>query len=213
MLPCSAKRRASAAVAAVMVAAVHAPSTPAADAVVRVNASTFNQFMSALNPIPFSGRYAFRTTVDLGIFGRHTITWCDSGYAGRVDGLVIDITSSRIRAQGDVSFSWCGLNFGAPGKELTATGNVVYRSSDQTLRLSFPSVIVRPTFNLLGHIIVLPVPINLSGMLNVPAIPVRPVGIAFQTSSGTHVLGMRPTNVDVDLGAGFVTVSSDFVVF
>jgi hypothetical protein len=209
----SAKPRAFAAAALILAAAVHAPSTAAADAVVRVNASTFNQLMSALNPIPFSGRYAFRTTVDLGIFGRHTITWCDSGYAGRVDGLVIDITSSRIRAQGDVSFSWCGLNFGAPGKELTATGNVVYRSSDQTLRLNFSSVTVRPTFNLLGNIITLPLPVNLSGMLNVPALPMRPVGIAFQTSAGTHVLGMRPTNVDVDLGAGFVTVSSDFVVF
>jgi hypothetical protein len=209
----SAKHRAIAAITLVLAAAVHAPSTPAADAVVRVNASTFNQLMSALNPVSFSGYYAFRTTVDLGIFGRHTITWCASGYTGFVDGLVIDITSSRIRAQGDVSFSWCGLKFGAPGKELTAIGNVTYRSSDQTLRLNFSSVSVRPTFNLLGNIIELPLPLNLSGMLNVPAIPVHPVGIAFQTSAGTHVLGMRPTNVDVDLGAGFVTVSSDFVVF
>jgi hypothetical protein len=184
----------------------------AADAVVRVNTSTINSFLSRIDPVPFNGRYAFRTTTDLGIFGRHTITWCNSAYSGSINNLAADITTTRIRVQGDVAFSWCGLNFGAPGKEMVALGNANYRSSDSTLRLNFPSVVVRPTFNAFGFIITLPVPVDLSGALNFPAIPVRAVGVGFDTDDGQRVLRVRPTNVDVDLGAGFVSISSDLVL-
>jgi len=205
-------RGGSFALIAAVAMALHAGNAAAADVLAKITTTTFNQFLGRLDPIAFSGRYAFRTTTDLGPFGRHTITWCDSRYSGSLNGLVTDINSTRIRVQGDVAFAWCGLNFGAPGKELVATGTVIYRASDHTLRLNFPSVIVRPTFNAFGFVIVLPVPVNLSGALNFPAIPLRTVGVALETPGGRRVMRVRPRNVDVDLGAGYVSVASDLSI-
>ena len=181
----------------------------AAEVTIRVNASTFNQFLGVLQPIAFSGRYRLRTTIDAGILGRHTITWCDSAYAGFVTGLTIDINSSRIRALGDVAFSWCGLSFGAPGRELTAIGDLTYQAANDTLRLRFSSAVVRPTFNVLGNVIQLPVSVDVGPMLNIPPFPIGRTVVAFEMPGGARSLLMEPVNVGVAKGAGFVTISTD----
>jgi len=192
-----------------MISTVYAGHIHAADVSASISADTINAFMSVLDPIPFSGRYKLKKRINLGFLGSYTVTICDSAYSGSADGLVADINSSRIRVRGDVAFTWCGLNFGGAGPELTAVGNAYYSQPEKALRLLFPSAVVRPRFTLGGITFNLPVTIDVAPMLNAPAIPIRRSQVEFSTGEGRYIVPVQPTNVNVTLATGRIVVSSD----
>ena len=184
----------------------------AQDLDLRVDESTFDEFADAIQPIQITGRFRFATTIDLGIFGKHTITWCDSAYAGTVDGLEFDINSVRIRAQGDAAFTWCNIGFGGPGKELSATGDVTYNSGNSTLNFTFSSATVQPSFSAFGFTIWLPVSINIAPTFNIPPLRIGSTSISFATAQGTRYLRVRPLNVAAVKRNGYIQLTSSLVM-
>jgi hypothetical protein len=193
--------------AAVLLHAIAAPLLAQAD-IVRVRESTFNAFVNRLQPIPITGRYAFRVTIDAGPFGRHTITLCDSAYSGVVQNLRFIIQPNTVQVVGETVFSWCNLGFTGG---VSATGNISFRSSDDTVRLTFSSARVRPSFRLFGNNVALPVTIDIAQTLNIPPLPIRPALVGFQTRNGAHYLVMEPQDVQLVKHAGFVELETNVV--
>ena len=184
----------------------------AQDVDVRIYESTLNEFVDELQPVQFTGRYAFRTTIDLGPFGRHTITWCDSGYAGTLDGLEFDINSNRIAVEGDAAFSWCGVGFGAPGPELTGTGDVTYNFADSTVRFNFEAVNVQPTLHIFDSVITLPITINIASMFNVPPLRVGSTYVSFATAEDSRYVRLTPIGVTVTKRNGYIQLTTNLAM-
>lgn len=184
----------------------------AQDMSLRIEESTFNDFGNRLQPIQITGQYALRTTIDLGIFGRHTITWCDSAYAGTVSGLNFDVTSSEIAIRGDVAVNWCGFGFGGPGPELTGSGDVFYNTADSTVRFTIDSANVRPTITAFGFVIRLPVTISVASMFSVPPFRLGSTDVSFETATGESWTRITPFNVAVTKQNGHIRLTSTLVM-
>ena len=178
----------------------------------RVEESTFDEFADSIQPIQISGRYRLTTTIDLGIFGRHTITWCDSAYAGTVDGLEFDINSARIAAQGDVAITWCNIGFGGPGAELSATGDVFYNTANSTLNFDFSSTNFQPSVNAFGFTIRLPISINIAPTFNIPPLRIGSTSLSFPTADGRRYVRVTPVNVSAVKRNGYVQLTSSLVM-
>lgn len=195
-----------------LVAIVGGGPAMAQDVNLRVEEVTFDEFAAAIQPMPINGQYAFRTTINLGIFGRHTITWCDSAYSGSVDGLKFDIDTTDIEIEGDVSLSWCGFRFGAPGPELSAIGDVTYNTADSTIRFSFTSATVQPSITAFGRVIHLPVSINIAPTFNIPPLHFGSTVMFFSTVDGAYYAHMTPTSVTVRKRNGYIELTSNVVM-
>ena len=180
---------------------------PAADAdIVRVRESTFNAFVDRLQPIPITGRYAFEVTIDAGPFGRHRMTLCNSAYGGFVQNLRFSIRPNGVQVTGTAVVGWCNLTFTGV---INATGDAFYNTSDDTVRLTLSSARVRPSFNLAGNNVALPVVIDIAQTLTIPALPIGPALIGFQTTRGARYLRMEPQNVRLVKRTGLVELEAD----
>jgi hypothetical protein len=174
--------------------------------IVRVRESTFNAFVDRLQPIPITGRYSFEVVIDAGPLGRHRVTVCNSAYGGFVQNLRFSIRPNAVQVTGTAVVGWCGLTFNAA---INATGNAYYNTSDDTVRLALSSARVRPSFNIAGYNVVLPVVIDVAQTLNVPPLPIGPALIGFQTTRGARYLRMEPQNVTLVKRTGFVELEAD----
>lgn len=175
----------------------------AADGRIKVYESTFEAFTSALEPITFSGRYILKVGF---------ITVCNSRYSGKVDGLSVNITPAGIIVQGEVTFSWCNLNFGSREPELTGLGRVSYHSGSGTIRVDFDTVVYTPKVDILEWTFTLPVSINLGSMLDFPPLPFRETFIAFELPDGHRYVKLSPVNVELSLHNGYLQLTSDAVM-
>ncbi len=178
----------------------------------RVEESTFNEFVDSMQPIPITGQYRFTTTIDLGILGRHTITWCNSAYTGNIDGLEFDINSARIAAQGDVAVTWCNIGFGGPGSELSATGDVFYNAANSTLNFTFSSTSFQPSINAFGFVIRLPFSINIAPTFNIPPFRIGSTSLSFRTADGRRFVRVTPVNVSAVKYNGYIQLTSGLVM-
>lgn len=175
----------------------------AADGRIRIPESVFDDFAEALEPLRFSGFYAFKTGF---------IVWCGDTYSGRVLNLEFDITPGGIDARADVTVTWCGLNFGSRQPELKASGDVRYDAATRSIRIEFDSVSYTPAVDILGSTITLPVSINLTSLLNIPPIPFGETSVTFELADGRRHLNLRATNVRVTTHRGYVQITSDAVM-
>jgi hypothetical protein len=191
---------------AVLVAACLCTAAPGTAETIHVRTSTFNKFIARIEPIPFSGRYRFRVTIDTFIFGKHVVTLCDSPYRGTVNGLRFVIVPGVVQVTGRAGFTWCNLGFDGA---VTGTGRVYYNNGDDTVRLAFSSAAVRPSFKFLGFNVTLPVTVNIAPTLDIPPLPIRPALIGLRTPDGARYLRMTPANTTVSAQAGYVELKSE----
>lgn len=182
---------------------------PEAADTVRIYASTFDKFVNSI-PLQATGRYKFQVTINLGLLGRHKITVCDSNYTAIVSGMKFAIAPSNVRADGDLSATWCGLSFGG---KVSSTGNIYYASGDKTVRFDFWSAAVQPSFtvNVFGFTFTvrLPMHVNVAPTLEIPPLPVRSTRISFETADGPRNLYMTPHDVTLVKRDGYIELDSN----
>ena len=173
----------------------------AADAAVYIRESTFNDFAAALVPISVTGH----KQVSIGRGWLKTVI-CDSDYTATVTGISFIIAPSGVVAVGPVSATYCGHPFRGT---FTATGSVSYRASDSTVRVSFASASVRPTFEILGITIPLP-SFDVAPSLNIPPMKIGIARIRYdETADGSRRLVMRPQDISLVQQTGYIVLQSN----
>lgn len=188
--------------------------TPTAVAeTVKVYTSTFNEFSNSILPVTLSGSYKLSFTVDLGLFGKHTITLCNSTYSATVSTLTFSISTTAVTAGGKVSARWCNITFA--DSQLNATGNVYYSAADGNVHFAFSSASVKPCASIRFPVInrtltvCLPVNINVAPTLNIPPLAIRTTVISHESAGGQRNIFMTPRNISLVKRNGYLELQTD----
>ena len=187
------------------------PLVPEEPTTIKVYESTFNEFTSSIQPITVTGHYKFTVTIDTFIFGKRTITICDSNYSADVTDLDFEIETSGVQVDGDVDAEWCGLSFSS--STLNANGTIAYSSGDESVHFTFYSTTVQPCFTVkipvLGdRTVCLPASINIASTLNIPPLPIRTTALSFETAGGPRTIYLEPRDVSLRQRNGYIELQS-----
>lgn len=184
---------------------IHAAPVRGQASTLKINDAALNSLAGRIEPLELNGRYAFNVSVWTP-FGPAVVTICDSNWTARVTQLRFATTPQQITVTGTVSATWCNASFSA---NLNTTGNAVYRASDRSIVTTINPTNIQPIINVLGFQVALPVHINVSPSLAVPAIPVQGGQVVFQTVSGTKTLTLIPTGVTLTKRAGYLELQAN----
>lgn len=172
----------------------------AADGVVKVYESTFNELANAIEPIHVSGRYR------LEVCFIWCVTICDATWTADVTQLSFDITPALVSISGRVDARWCGANFTA---QFATNANVSYSASQNAILVTVNPTNIQPHVNVLGFDVALPVHINVASALTLPPIPMGIAYFHFETARGPRTLHLRPYNIILTKRNGYVELQAD----
>jgi hypothetical protein len=186
----------------------------AADGVVRIHQSTFNEVAAALGPLSASGRHV------LGVdtwFGRIVI--CGQWQAD-VSNVQFAIRSTGVTITGLVT-AWYHCNGGwVPFTgTLTSSGTVTYQAAQNRIRVATSATSFRPVFVIPGWVpffggqhITVPFTINVGPSLSF-SVPVRTAHLHFETAAGPERLRVVPRNISLALEQGQIRLESDVALW
>jgi hypothetical protein len=105
-----------------------------------------------------------------------------------------------------VDASWCNLNVSST---LTTTADAIYSPDQRAVIVRVNPTSVQPHFNLFSLDIALPVFVNVAPSLTVPPVPIGATQLSLQGVRGPLTLRLRPHNVTLVRGNGYLEVQSD----
>jgi hypothetical protein len=186
----------------------------AADGVVRVHQSTFNEIAAALGPLSASGRHV------LGVdtwFGRIVI--CGQWHADVLN-LQFAISPTGVTITGVVSARYHCDGVWIPfAATLVSSGNVTYQAAQNRIRVTTSSTSIRPVFVIPGWVpffggqhISLPFTINVGPSLSF-SVPVTTAHMHFETAAGPERLRVTPHNISLVLEQNRIRLQSDVALW
>lgn len=177
----------------------------AADGVIKIYQSTFNELGDKLTPIHFESPTNGSA---------HPIWWpwgeklCAGDWRAKVTGVNFVITPSQVRIMGTVEATWtCVFDFPLTGM-FNTTGNVSYSASQNAVRVTVNPVTLQLAWN--GPFgIQITQSIRIDQGLNIPPIPVTTASFHFETARGPARLRLTPHNIVVIKRSGYIELQAD----